>query len=135
MQTTVLIADDNANVRDAWRRLLSTMPDVLVIAEACDGDDAVRLAVKHRPSVVLMDVSMPRMNGFEATRRIRRDAVGVRVIIVSADATPDFVEVGFEAGAAGYVAKAAAHEELPRAFTALARGERFSTPVATPRQA
>jgi DNA-binding NarL/FixJ family response regulator len=122
---TVIIADDNAKVRERWQRLLRTIPNVVVIAEAADGEEAVHLALEHQPSVVLMDVSMPRLDGFEATRRIRLEVPNVRVIIVTAHTSAEYVEKGFAMGADGFVAKIAAADDLPRAFAALARGVRF----------
>ena len=68
MTTRVLIADDNAKVRQVWQRLLLTIPNIEVVAEASDGEEAVSLALQHRPSVVLMDISMPRVDGFEGQR-------------------------------------------------------------------
>jgi len=130
MTTTVLIADDNAKVREAWQRLLLALPNVVVVAEARDGEEAVSLAVQHRPSLVLMDVSMPRLDGFEATRRLRVSAPEVRVIIVSADASPCYVEMGFDVGACGYVAKISAADELPQALRAVEQGDRFNTLLA-----
>jgi DNA-binding NarL/FixJ family response regulator len=130
MTKTVLIADDHAKVRQAWQRLLLALPNVVVVAEACDGVEAISLALQRRPSLVLMDISMPRVNGFEATRRIRLAAPEVRVIIVSADTNPICVDKGFEVGADGYVAKIAAADELPQAVHAVARGGRFRTPLA-----
>jgi PAS domain S-box-containing protein len=128
MTTTVLIADDNAQVRQAWQRLLRTIPNVVVTADARDGEEAVRLALEHQPSVVLMDISMPRLDGLQATRRIRLDAPDVRVIVVTADTDAALVERAFAVGADGFVAKVAAADELPRALKALSRGERFISP-------
>ena len=130
MTTTVLIADDHARVRQAWQGVLLALPNVVVVAEACDGEEAVSLALEHRPSLVLMDVSMPHLDGFEATRRIRAIAPEVRVIVVSADTSAICVDRGFEVGADGYVAKIAAADELPQAVHAVAQGGRFRTPLA-----
>jgi DNA-binding NarL/FixJ family response regulator len=132
MTTRVLIADDNAKVREAWQQLLLTIPNVEVVAVASDGEEAVSLAMHYRPSVVLMDISMPRLDGFEATRRIRRNAPEVRVIIVSAETSAAFVERAFEVGADGYVAKAAAADQLAGALRAVANGERFKNPLGDP---
>ena len=109
---TVIIADDHPAVRVAWQRLLRTMPSVVVVAEACDGEEAVTLALRYRPSVVLMDLSMPRLDGFEATHQIRLNAPEVRVVIVSAHTSASFVEKAFAVGADAYVAKIAAADEL-----------------------
>ena len=127
MTTRVLIADDNAKVREAWQRLLLTIPNVEVVAVASDGEEAVSLAMQYRPSVVLMDISMPRLDGFEATRRIRLNAPEVRVIIVSADTSAGCVEKAFEVGADGYVAKAAAADQLPEALRAVVKASNSTT--------
>ena len=103
MTTTVLIADDHERVRQAWSRLLRTMPDIVVTAEAGDGQEAVRLALERRPSVVLMDISMPRLDGFEATKQIRLAAPEIRVVIVPADTRAACVEKALAVGAAGFV--------------------------------
>ena len=132
MTTTVLIADDNASMRQALQRLLSAIPNVVVTAEAGDGEEAVRLALERRPSVVLMDISMPRLDGFEATRRIRLGAPDIRVIIVTADTSAACLEKGVAVGADGFVAKIAVADELSRAFIALSCGERFISPRAFP---
>src|SRR5262245_16971708 len=130
MTTTVLIVDDDARVRESWKRLLRTIENVDVVGEARDGEEAVSLALQHRPRLVLMDVSMPRVNGIEATRRIRLQVPDVRVIIVTAEAKASFAAMAIDAGAHGFVAKIAAADELPRALHALARGERFISPLA-----
>jgi DNA-binding NarL/FixJ family response regulator len=130
MTTTVLIADNHAKVRQAWLRLLLALPDVTVVAEARDGEEAVSLALQYQPSLVLMDISMPRMDGFEATRRICLNAPEVRVIMVSADTSPICVDRAFEVGANGYVTKINAADELPQAVQAVAQGGQFRTPLA-----
>jgi PAS domain S-box-containing protein len=128
MITRVLIADDHARVREAWQRLLRTIPNVVVAAEAVDGEEAVRLALEQRPTVVLMDISMPNLDGFEATRRIRLAVPDIRVIVVTADTSAACVDKAFAVGADGFVAKIAAADELHLAFASLSRGERFISP-------
>ena len=132
MITTVLIVDDSTDVRDALKRLLRPMPSVDIVAEAPDGESAVTLALRHRPTVVLMDISMPGIDGFEATRRIRIAVPESRVIIVTANANSTLAENAADIGAHGFVSKANASEELPRAMDALLRGERFISPLAQP---
>jgi CheY-like chemotaxis protein len=86
MITTVLIVDDNSSVRHAWKQLLRRRPNVEIVGEASDGEEAVTFALRHRPSVILMDISMPRVDGFDATKRIRVAAPETHIIIVTANA-------------------------------------------------
>ena len=100
--------------------------------EVADGDEAVAAVAKERPDVVLMDVCMPRMNGIEATSLIRDIAPATRVIIVSMHEDQEHVSTALRAGAAGYVAKTAAADELQQALRAVRRGEVFVSPRLQP---
>lgn len=128
MAAFVLIADDDAAVRKGLRRLLGMMPELLVVGEARDGEEAVRLALEHQPSVVLMDIAMPQVDGLEATRQIRLQAPNVRVLTMTALPCADLIRKALKAGAEGFLAKPAVADELPRALAALAAGTRFITP-------
>ena len=108
--TRVLIVDDHDRVRAGVRALLGPLRDLEVVGEAADGDQAVHLAARLRPDVVLMDVSMPVMDGIEATRRIRALDPGIRVVVVTATAGRERDAYG--AGAYGHVLKDAGPEEL-----------------------
>lgn len=121
----VLLADDHQLFRAGIRALLQTLDDVEVVAEAADGHDALRLATEHRPDVVLMDIMMPSLNGFDAAARITRACPRVRVIILSMNADEDSVLKTLRAGAVGYLVKTADPAELGLAIRAAARGERF----------
>ena len=120
----ILVADDHLSVRTAIKRLLKSLPHVVIVAEASDGEEAVELAKQHRPDVVLMDVSMPRVNGLEATRRILRDVPEVAILVVTAHRDDEMMDAAFRAGAVGYLLKTQL-EELPSAVEAVCRGERF----------
>lgn len=121
----VLLADDHQLFRAGIRALLQTLDDVEVVAEAADGHEALRLATEHRPDVVLMDIMMPSLNGFDAAARITRACPRVRVIILSMNADEDSVLKTLRAGAVGYLVKTADPAELGLAIRAAARGERF----------
>lgn len=121
----VLLADDHQLFRAGIRALLQTLDDVEVVAEAADGHEALRLATQHRPDVVLMDIMMPSLNGFDAAARITRACPRVRVIILSMNADEDSVLKTLRAGAVGYLVKTADPAELGLAIRAAARGERF----------
>src|SRR2546426_2717953 len=109
----ILIADDHEMFRQGLRLLLDSQPDVEVVAETGDGRSAVRLAAEHSPDVVVMDVSMPDLNGIDATRQIMASANGKmpKVIALSAHSDQHFAEQMLAAGACGYVIKHAAFPE------------------------
>jgi DNA-binding NarL/FixJ family response regulator len=123
----VLLADDHQLVRVGIRLLLQTLEGVEVVAEAGDGREALTLIAEHRPDVVLMDVIMPELNGLEAAARVARDYPETRVIMLSVNATEEYVLQALRAGAAGYLLKNIAPGELEAAIRAVARGERYLT--------
>jgi len=132
-QIQVLLADDHKLVRAGIRSLLARLPDVEVIAEASDGREAIRLVEKNEPQIVLMDLAMPELNGLEATQHLTRTFPKVRVIILSIYADEEHVYQALCAGAAGYLLKGAATEELELAIRSVARGETYlSPPVSKP---
>jgi DNA-binding NarL/FixJ family response regulator len=124
----VMLAEDHALVRAGIRALLDTLPDVSVVAEAGDGREAMRLARDERPDIVLMDISMPLMNGLEAAERIRKEFPEIKVIIVSMHANEEYVWHALRTGAAGYLLKGANASELEVALAAVARGETYLSP-------
>jgi DNA-binding NarL/FixJ family response regulator len=125
----VLVADDHAVVRAGVRDLLDDEPDITVVGEARNGQEALELALAQRPDVVLMDVSMPLLCGLEATRRIRSAAPEVRVLALTAHDEGPYVEALLGAGASGYLLKTAAELDLRRAVRAAAMGQAVLDPV------
>lgn len=119
----VLVADDHPIVRGGVVGLLRDEPDIEVVAEAGSGEDAVRLTLELVPDVVLMDLRMPGVDGVEATERIRAEAPGVRVLVFTTYETDDSILGAIEAGASGYLLKAAPAEELLAGVRAVAAGE------------
>ncbi len=119
----ILIADDHAVVREGTRRILAREPDLEVVAEAADGEEAVRLAGEFRPEMVIIDIAMPRCDGIEATRRIKRLYPNIAVLILSAYDDDQFVFSVLEAGAAGYLLKSMRGQELIDAVRAVCAGE------------
>jgi len=125
----VLIVDDHALVRAGLRSLLERMTGVVVVAEAGDGREALRLARDIKPDVVLMDIAMPDLNGLDATARLVKETPEAAVVILSMHATKAYVVAALRAGASGYVLKNAPVEEMERAIRAVARGEKYLTPA------
>jgi DNA-binding NarL/FixJ family response regulator len=130
MQTTILVADDHQIVRQGLKRLLSKRGDFNIVAEAADGEQAVEMAGRQRPDVVLMDISMPRLSGIDATRRIVADG-HTKVLALSMHDTQSYVEEALRAGATGYVHKNASAEDLFSAIDAVRAGESYLSPTVT----
>ena len=125
----VLLAEDHLLVRASLRSLLESVAGVEVVAEADDGRQAIEKATEYKPDIVLMDISMPGMNGMEATRQIAKALPEVKVVVLSMHTNEDFVLQALRAGAAGYVLKGSPPQELEMAISSVARGELFLSPA------
>lgn len=115
----ILLADDHKLLREGLRALIEEQRNMTVVAEAEDGRSAVRLAAELSPDIIVMDISMPGLNGIDATRRIAAENPGIKVIALSMHADRNFVVEMFKAGAAGYLLKDCAFEELILAIRAV----------------
>ena len=129
MRIRILLADDHALVRQGLRSLLATIIDFEVIGEASNGREALGQIRKLAPDVALMDISMPELNGLDATAHALRDRPDLKIIMLSMHATEAYVLEALRAGAHGYVLKDTDAIELERAIRAVARGERYLTPA------
>jgi len=126
----VLVAEDHAVVRSGLERLLATTSEIEVVGGAADGEQAVTLAAELAPDVVLMDLSMPNMDGIEATRRILAGNDAVQVVVLTSISDREKIEAALDAGAIGYLLKDAEPEEVIRGIRAAARGESPIAPKA-----
>lgn len=129
----VLLVEDHAVVREGTRRILEQDAAIEVIGEVEDGESAVESALRLRPDIVLLDVALPKLNGIEATRRIRLEDSPPFVLLLSAYDDQDYVVSAIEAGASGYLLKTASSEDLLAALRAVARGEVVLHPDAAQR--
>lgn len=127
----ILLADDHKLMREGLRMLLEELGGITVVGEAGNGISAVRMARDLEPDLVLMDIAMPDLNGIEATRRIMIESPGVKVIALSMHADKRFVRHMFAAGAAGYVLKGSAFEEVAAAIKKVAAGRIYISPKIT----
>lgn len=125
----VLLADDHHLVRAGLRALLAELPDVEVVAEAGDGAEAVQLAGQHHPDIALLDISMPRLGGLAALHPMQRAAPATRVLLLSMHDDDAYVTEAIHSGAAGYLMKDCAVEELALALRAVARGDCYLSPA------
>jgi DNA-binding NarL/FixJ family response regulator len=125
----VILADDHALVRAGMRSLLNGMAQVQVVGEAASGEEALELAARERPDVVLMDIAMKGMSGLEAAARMREQHAAVRVVILSMHAGEEYVLQALRAGAVGYLLKDAATGELELALRSVMRGESWFSPA------
>ncbi|MDE3087948.1 MAG: response regulator transcription factor [Chloroflexota bacterium] len=124
----VILADDHHLVRQGIRALLERVDDIQVIAEAEDGQQAIELVQRLAPDVLVMDISMPRLNGIEAAERIRRLGVSTRVVILSMHSDETLARQALRSGACGYLLKRSVTEELILAIRAASRGEVYLSP-------
>jgi DNA-binding NarL/FixJ family response regulator len=130
---TLLLAEDHAVVREGLRAFLRTADDLQVVGEATNGREAVELAVKLRPSVIVMDVAMPKLNGCEATRQILLDNPAARILALSARSDDEYVARMVAVGAMGFVEKQSSGQVLLRAIRAIGAGDTFYSPAITKR--
>ena len=126
----ILVADDHGIVRSGVRMLLDQQEGMRVVAEAEDGVDAVQLALKHKPDALVLDVSMPRMTGIQATHEIKQHLPNAAIVLLSMHDDQRYFYEALKAGAAGYVLKRSADSQLVDAVRAALRGEPFISPVA-----
>ena len=129
--TRVLIADDQALIRVGVRKILDAEPEITVVGEAADGDDAVAETRRLRPDIVLMDIRMPALDGIEATRRIVRNLPATRVLILTTFGLDNYVYDALRAGASGFMLKDAPPEEIAAAVRIVASGEALLAPAVT----
>jgi len=125
MGTKVLIADDHQLFREGLVNLISSAPDIEVIAEAKDGKEAAERTKKMKPDVVLIDIGMPVMNGIEATRIIKKNDPNIKVIAVSMHSDRQFVKGILEAGADGYLLKNCTYRQLIEAIQSVVSGKKY----------
>ncbi len=133
MSIRVLVADDQSMVRAGFRMLLSGEPDVEVVAEASNGLEAVDKAARFRPTIVLMDIRMPELDGLEATRRILAADDAARILILTTFDLDEYVYEALRAGASGFVLKDDPPEQLLAAIRIVAGGDALLSPAITKR--
>ena len=131
MPYRILLADDHKIIRDGLRSLLEKETDMVVAAEAENGRKALQLTRKINPDVVIMDVSMPDLNGIDATRQVLEEQPGVKVVALSMHSEKQFVEGMLRAGVAGYLLKDTAFEELVKAIRVVCAGKKYLSPDIT----
>lgn len=124
----ILIAEDHTILREGLRALLSAEPDFEVVGEAADGRDAIQGVQDMNPDLVLMDLSMPRMNGLEAIRELKKQNPDTKVVALTVHKTEEFIIATLKAGAEGYVLKDATNAELVSAIRNVSQGKRYLSP-------
>lgn len=131
MKTRILLADDHPVLRFGVRELLNSEPDMEIIAEAGDGEEALQLILEKQPDVAVLDIAMPGISGLEVTRRIKQAGLSCKVLIFTVHAHNEYLFHVLEAGGMGYVLKTGAYEELVEAVRTVAQGNPYLRPDAT----
>ena len=133
MTISVVIADDEALIRSGLQLMLESQPDLRVVAETDNGHDAVDLASRFRPDVILMDIQMPRLSGIDATRRVTSRDNPTRVIMLTTFGDDENIYDALQAGASGFLLKDSRPEEVINAIRAVAAGDALLSPAVTKR--
>ena len=129
----VVVADDQELVRSGFAMILNVQPDIEVVAEAADGEQAVEAVRLHRPDIALLDVRMPRLDGLEAARQICADDAGCRVVMLTTFDIDDYVYGALRVGASGFLLKDVRRDDLVHAVRVVARGDALLAPTVTRR--
>jgi DNA-binding NarL/FixJ family response regulator len=129
----VVVADDQELVRSGFAMILNVQPDIEVVAEAADGEQAVAAVRLHRPDIALLDVRMPRLDGLEAARQICADDAGCRVVMLTTFDIDDYVYGALRVGASGFLLKDVRRDDLVHAVRVVARGDALLAPTVTRR--
>jgi DNA-binding NarL/FixJ family response regulator len=124
----IVIAEDHTILREGLRALLSSSPDFEVVGEAQDGREAIRSVEKLKPNLILTDLSMPKMNGMDAIREIRRKAPETKILVLTVHKTEEYILATLQAGADGYLLKDSSHAELLAAVTHVLSGKHYISP-------
>jgi len=127
----IVIAEDHTILREGLRSLLSSNPNFEIVGEAGDGREAIRCAEKFKPDLILTDLSMPRMNGMEAIKEIKRGSPASRVLVLTVHRTEEYILAAFRAGADGYILKDSTHSELIMAVKKVLSGKPYISPEIT----
>ena len=125
LQVRILLVEDSEPFLDFVSSNLGLQPDLQVVGEALNGLEAVEKAEALQPDVILLDIGLPRLNGIDVARRIRKLVPHARIIFLSQESSPDVVAEAFRAGAWGYIFKVNASKDLPRALNAVTEGKQF----------
>ena len=131
MNTRILVVDDHAMLREGMRTLLEQEKDFELVGEAADGEEAVRLAQEIKPDVIIMDIVMPRLNGLEATKKIKQMLPATAILILSAYSDINYIIGLLEAGACGYLLKSSPGKDVVKAIRAVRAGESVLDPEVT----
>jgi len=129
----ICIAEDHAILRDGLRAILDADPEFEVVGEAADGREAVNAASAYEPDLMLMDLTMPRMNGMEAIREIKRRAPTVKIVVLTVHKTEEYVFEALRCGADGYVLKDATSDELILGVKSVLKGYQYLSPQVSPK--
>jgi len=127
-QYRIAIAEDHTILREGLRAMLSAEPDFDVVCEAEDGRDAIRCIEKYHPDLVLMDLSMPRMNGLEAIKETKKRSPNTKIVALTVHKTEEYILATLQAGTDGYVLKETTHSELVAALRHVLSGKRYLSP-------